>query len=60
MSDTLSEKEIIALWRMAACMRRPDDLMPEEAGLADQALREIDAGEFGDWEGGPARRSTRS
>lgn len=48
--DNLSEKEIIALWRIAASMRRPDDLTPEEATLADQALREIDAGEFADWE----------
>lgn len=50
MTDNLSEKEIIGLWRIAASMRRPDDLTPEDATLADQALSEIDAGEFADWE----------
>jgi len=48
--DNLSEKEIIGLWRIAASMRRPDDLTPEEATLADKALSEIAAGEFADWE----------
>lgn len=48
--DRLSEQEVISLWRMVASMCRPDDLTPEEASLVDQALREIDAGEFADWE----------
>jgi hypothetical protein len=48
--DNLGEKEISALWRIAASMHRPDDLTPEEAILADQALSEIDAGEFAYWE----------
>lgn len=48
--DNLSEREVVALWRLVAAMRRPEDLTPEEAAEVDQALREIDAGVFVDWE----------
>jgi predicted transcriptional regulator len=48
--DSLSEREVVALWRLVAAMRQPEALTPEEAAQVDQALREIDAGEFVDWE----------
>ena len=46
--DTLSERQILALWRVAASMRPSETLTPEEAARVDQALKEIEAGEFVD------------
>lgn len=48
--DTLSERQILALWRVAASMRPSETLTPEEAVRVDQALKEIEAGEFVDWQ----------
>jgi predicted transcriptional regulator len=48
--DSLSEREVVALWRFVAAMRQPEALTPEEAAGVDHALMEVDAGEFVDWE----------
>jgi len=48
--DTLSERQILALWRVAASMKPSETLTPEEAARVDQALREIEAGDFVDWQ----------
>ena len=37
--DTLSERQILALWRVAASMKPSETLTPEEAARVDQALR---------------------
>lgn len=44
--DNLSDPEIIALWKVVAAMRQPEDLTPEEATQVDAALKEIDTGQF--------------
>ncbi len=44
--DGLSDQEVTALWKVAAAMRQPEDLTPEEARQVDAALKEIDAGQF--------------
>ena len=44
--DRLNDQEVIALWKILAAMRQPEELTPEEARQVDQALREIDAGDF--------------
>jgi len=44
--DDLSDQEIVALWKVVAAMRRPDELTPQEAEKVDAALKEIDSGEF--------------
>jgi hypothetical protein len=44
--DGLSEQEVTALWKVAAAMRQPEELTPEEARQVDEALKEIDAGQF--------------
>jgi hypothetical protein len=46
--DTLSERQILALWRVAASMKPSETLTPEEAARVDQALKEIESGEFAD------------
>lgn len=46
MIDNLSDQEVIALWKVVAAMRGPEDLTPEEAEQVDAALKEIDAGQF--------------
>lgn len=38
------------LWRVAAAMRPSEELTSEEAARVDQALKEIEAGEFSDWQ----------
>jgi len=48
--DTLSERQILALWRVAASMKPSETLTPEEAARVDQALREIEAGDSVDWQ----------
>jgi hypothetical protein len=48
--DTLSERQILALWRVAASMRPSETLTPDEAARVDQALKEIEAGDFVDWQ----------
>ena len=48
--DTLSERQILALWRVATSMKPSETLTPEEAARRDQALREIESGEFVDWQ----------
>ena len=40
----------LALWRVAASMKPSETLTPEEAARVDQALEEIEAGEFIDWQ----------
>ena len=44
--DHLSDQEVITVWKVVAAMRQPEELAPEEAREVDQALREIDAGDF--------------
>jgi predicted transcriptional regulator len=44
--DRLSDQEIVALWKVVAAMRQPEDLTAEEAAQVDAALKEIDAGQF--------------
>lgn len=44
--DNLSDQEIVALWKVVAAMRRPEELTPQEAEQVDAALKEIDSGEF--------------
>ena len=44
--DSLSDEEIVALWKVVAAMRQPEELTPQEAEQVDAALREIDSGEF--------------
>jgi hypothetical protein len=48
--DTLSERQILALWRVAASMKPSETLTPEEATRVDQALKEVESGEFIDWQ----------
>jgi hypothetical protein len=48
--DTLSERRILALWPVAASMKPSETLTPEEAARVDQALKEIESGEFVDWQ----------
>jgi len=48
--DTLSERQILALWRVAATMRPSETLTPDETARVDQALKEIEAGDFVDWQ----------
>jgi hypothetical protein len=47
--DTLSERQVLALWRVAASMRPSEMLTPDEAARVDQALKEIETGDFVDW-----------
>ena len=44
--DNLSDPEIIALWKVVAAMRQPEELTSEEAIQVDAALKEIDIGQF--------------
>lgn len=44
--DKLSDQEIVALWKIVAAMRQPEELTPQEADEVDAALKEIDSGEF--------------
>jgi hypothetical protein len=47
--DTFTERQILALWRVAASMKPSETLTPEEAARVDQALKEIESGEFIEW-----------
>ena len=47
--DTLSERQVLALWHGAASMRPSEMLTPDEAARVDQALKEIETGDFVDW-----------
>ena len=49
MIDTLSERQVLALWHGAASMRPSEMLTPDEAARVDQALKEIETGDFVDW-----------
>jgi hypothetical protein len=44
-----SERQVLALWRVAASMRRSKILTPDEAARIDQALKEIEAWHVVDW-----------
>lgn len=44
--DNLSDQEVVALWKVVAAMRQPEELTPQEAEQVDAALKEIDAGQF--------------
>ncbi len=44
--DNLSDHEIMALWKVVAAMRTPEELTREEAEQVEVALKEIDAGQF--------------
>ncbi len=44
--DSLSEQETVALWKVVAAMRQPEELTQQEAEQVDAALKEIDSGEF--------------
>lgn len=44
--DDLSDQEIVALWKVVAAMRQPEELTPQEAEQVDTALKEIEAGQF--------------
>ncbi len=44
--DNLTDPEVIALWKVVAAMRQPEDLTAEEAIEVDATLKEIDAGQF--------------
>jgi hypothetical protein len=46
---TRSERQVLALWRVAASMRPSAALTPDEAGRVNQALKEIEAGDFVEW-----------
>jgi hypothetical protein len=48
--DGLSERYTLALWRIAASARPSETLTAAEAARIDQALTEIDASEFVDWQ----------
>ena len=47
--DTLSERQVLALWRVAAGMRPSWILTSDEAARVDQILKEIEAGDFVNW-----------
>ena len=49
MIDTLSERQVLALWRVAASMRPPEMLTPDETVQVDQALKKLEVGHFVDW-----------
>ena len=49
MIDTLSERQVLALWRVAASMRPSEMLTPDETVQVDQALKKIEAGDFVEW-----------
>jgi len=46
---TLSGRQVLALSRVAANMRPPEMLTPDETVQVDQALKKIEAGHFVDW-----------
>jgi len=48
--DDLDEPQVLKLWRVAASMAQPEKLTPEESACVDQILKEMDAGEFIDWQ----------
>jgi hypothetical protein len=47
--DAMDDPELLLMWHVAARMKRPEVLSPEESAEVDQILKEIDSGEFTEW-----------